>query len=43
MSMLEFFAGTHPASVRMSEWLDAHPYVTLGIVIACVLVGGWIA
>ena len=43
MAMLEFFAGTHPASVRMSEWLDAHPYATLGIVAACVLVGGWIA
>lgn len=38
--ILEFLAGTHPASVRMSEWLDAHPYATLGIVIACVLVGG---
>ena len=28
---------------RSGEWLDAHPYATLGIVIACVLVGGWLA
>lgn len=28
---------------RMGEWLDAHPLVALGIVIACVLVGGWLA
>ena len=25
---------------RMGEWLDAHPLIALGIVIACVLVGG---
>ena len=28
---------------RSGEWLDAHPLAALGIVIACVLVGGWIA
>lgn len=28
---------------RMGEWLDAHPLVALAAVIACVLVGGWIA
>ena len=28
---------------RSGEWLDAHPLVALGIVIACVLVGGWLA
>lgn len=28
---------------RMGEWLDAHPRVALAAVIACVLVGGWIA
>ena len=28
---------------RMGEWLDAHPLVALGIVIACALVGGWLA
>ena len=28
---------------RSGEWLDAHPLVALGIVIACVLVAGWLA
>lgn len=28
---------------RSGEWLDAYPGVALGIVIACVLVGGWLA
>lgn len=28
---------------RSGEWLDAHPLVALGIVIACVLVAGAVA
>ncbi len=28
---------------RSGEWLDAHPLVALGIVIACVLVAGTVA
>ena len=41
--MLSFVAGTSPASVRMGAWLDAHPLVALGIVIACALVAGAVA
>lgn len=37
--MLSFLA----TKGRSGEWLDAHPCVALGIVIACVLVGWWIA
>ena len=28
---------------RSGEWLDEHPLVALGIVIACALVAGWLA
>ena len=34
--MLSFLA----TKGRSGEWLDAHPYVTLAIVVACVLVAG---
>lgn len=29
--ILEFLAGCGPASERMGEWLDAHPYVALAL------------
>ena len=36
--ILEFLAGTHPASVRMGAWLDGHPrsagLVLLGLLAA---------
>lgn len=38
--ILEFLAGTHPASARMGAWLDAHPRVALAIVALCVIAGG---
>lgn len=45
--LLEFLAGTHPASVRIGEWLDEHPLAALSIMLlgalACVTADGWFA
>lgn len=37
--MLSFLA----TKGRSGEWLDAHPIAALAVVIACVLVAGWLA
>lgn len=38
--LLEFMAGTHPASVRIGGWLDEHPLAALAIVAAGVVACG---
>lgn len=37
--MLEFLAGTSALSVRMGDWLDAHPMAALAIVAALIALG----
>ena len=45
--LLELMTGTHPASVRIGEWLDEHPLAALAVILlgalACVTADGWIA
>lgn len=45
--LLELMTGTHPASVRIGEWLDEHPLAALSVMLlgalACVTADGWLA
>lgn len=45
--LLELLTGTHPASVRIGGWLDAHPWAALAVMLlgalACVTADGCLA
>ena len=40
MSALEFFAGVGERSEALGEWLDAHPWAALAVVVAAFVLSG---